>query len=276
MMKSLILCFLNLLIIFNNNIFASENDKSFQEQSMLSVLYVQTSAEFEANNIQTYNSAKDILDFALSDNSWTALLEQKSNYADKPPAIIIDVDETVLDNSKFQGRTIISGLSYPNGWIEWVNEANATPVAGVKDFLEYTDKKGIKIFYLTNRLESLRDATQKNLIKLNLPFDTKEKILLMREDPDVRDKTSRRELIAEKYRVLLLIGDQLTDFVSTDEAYVFHKERKKVAKKYDQMWGKKWFMITNPTYGRWEYSLYDQFPESEEEAIKYRKEVLKR
>ena len=128
-MKSLRQIFLIIVIFFNNNIFSSEDDKTFQEQSMLSVLYAQTSAEFSANNIQTYNNAKVHLDKALADDSWTAALEQKDNYQNKKPAIILDIDETVFDNSPFQARTIIKGLSYPNGWVEWANEGQATAVA---------------------------------------------------------------------------------------------------------------------------------------------------
>ena len=55
-MKSLKPILFLLITVTNVHSFASEKDKSFQEQSMLSVLYVQTSTEFAANNIQTFNS----------------------------------------------------------------------------------------------------------------------------------------------------------------------------------------------------------------------------
>jgi 5'-nucleotidase (lipoprotein e(P4) family) len=273
-MKSLKPILFLLITVTNGHSFASEKDKSFQEQSMLSVLYVQTSTEFAANNIQTFNNASKALDIALQDNTWTAALEQKGNFAGKIPAIIIDVDETVLDNSSFQSRTILSGLSYPNGWSKWVNESKATAVEGVYEFLHYANDNNVKIFYVTNRLESFREPTIKNLKNLGLPFDDNVNTLLMRVDENVRDKTERRKNIAENYRIVLLLGDQLTDFISTKEAYVFHSDRKKLAKKYSDMWGSKWFMITNPTYGRWELSIYDEMPESEDEAIQKRKETL--
>ena len=241
---------------------------------MLSVLYVQTSTEFAANNIQTFNNASKALDIALQDSTWTAALEQKGNFASKIPAIIVDVDETVLDNSSFQSRTILSGLSYPNGWAKWVNESKATAVEGVYEFLHYANDNNVKIFYVTNRLETFREPTIKNIKKLGLPFDDNANTLLMRVDENVRDKTERRKNIAENYRIVLLLGDQLTDFISTKEAYVFHSDRKKLAKKYSDMWGSKWFMITNPTYGRWELSIYDEMPKSEDEAIQKRKETL--
>ena len=168
-MKSLSRIFL-IIFLLVALFFSSEKDKSFQEQSILSVLYVQTSTEFAANNLQTYLNATEALERALEDNSWSAALEQKENFKDKPPAIIIDIDETVLDNSPFQSRTILSGLSYPNGWSEWVNESKANAVEGVYDFLHYANDKEVEIYYLTNRLESFRDPTIKNLINLGLPF----------------------------------------------------------------------------------------------------------
>ncbi len=273
-MKSLRHTLFLLITITYGYSYASEEDKSFQEQSMLSVLYVQTSTEFAANNIQTFNNASKALDMALQDKTWTAALEQKNNFSSKKPAIIVDVDETVLDNSSFQSRTILSGLSYPNGWAKWVNESNASAVEGVYEFLHYVNDSDVKIFYVTNRLESFREPTIKNLKRLGLPFDDNKNTLLMRVDENVRDKTERRRSIADDYRIVLLVGDQLTDFISTKEAYVFHSDRKKLAKKYSDMWGSKWFMITNPTYGRWELSIYDKMPKSEDEAIQKRKETL--
>ena len=79
----------------------------FQKQSLLGILYAQTSTEFVANNMQTFAAASSYLDQAMSDQDWTAALEQTDNFNEKPPAIILDVDETVLDNSAFQARTVI-------------------------------------------------------------------------------------------------------------------------------------------------------------------------
>ena len=252
-------------------------DKSFQEQSMLAVLYAQTSAEFAANNIQVYNNAITAIDIALKDTSWTAALEQKGNFSSKSPAIIIDVDETVLDNSAFQARTILEGFSYPEGWIDWGLEGSADAVAGVSKFLNYADQKGVKIFYVTNRVSELEESTKANIINLKLPFDEDIDVLLMKGENDwTSDKVSRRLLIANEYRIILLVGDQLTDFISSEEATLEDISRKELASKYENMWGSKWFMITNPMYGRWEYSLYDnKYPGSEENQIQLRKESLR-
>ena len=199
------------------NVFSDDSsvDKSLQEQSMLSVLYAQLSTEYAANSIQTFVNATEAVDIALADSSWTAALEQKDNFSEKKPAIIIDVDETVLDNIAFQARAILTGISYPNGWIEWGLEESATPVPGVSKFLNYAHKKGVKIFYVTNRVVELEEATRNNLKKLGLPFDDDRDVLLMRgENEWSSSKVSRRSLVAKDFRIILLAGDQLGDFIS--------------------------------------------------------------
>lgn len=252
-------------------------DNSVQAQSMLAVLYAQSSAEYEANNLQTFAGAKLALEKALVNKNWTAAIEQKEDFSEKPPAVILDIDETVLNNIPFQARAIIKGESYPNGWVEWMLEEAATSVAGVSEFLKYADSKGIKIFYVTNRIAIAEEATRNNLKKLGLPFDTDRDVLLMKnENGWTSDKVSRRELIAQDYRILLLIGDQLGDFISLDEATTGMDSRKEIAAKYEEMWGKKWFMITNPIYGRWEASIYNnEYPDTESELMQMRLKALK-
>ena len=279
-MKSRNLIYLSsVFCLFAADISATEEkiDNSVQAQSMLAVLYAQSSAEYEANNLQTYAGAKLALEKALANKNWTAAIEQKEDFSEKPPAVILDIDETVLNNIPFQARSIIKGESYPNGWVEWMLEEASTSVAGVYEFLKYADSKGIKIFYVTNRIAIAEEATRNNLKKLGLPFDSDRDVLLMKnENGWTSDKVSRRELIAQDYRILLLIGDQLGDFISLDEATAGMDSRKEIAAKYEEMWGKKWFMITNPIYGRWEASIYNnEYPDTESELMQMRLKALK-
>ena len=274
-----LLYFCLILYTFIDNIYAKgeEFDNSLQAQSMLSVLYAQSSAEYEASNIQTYVNAKSALDRALNDVTWTAAIEQKDNFENKPPAIILDIDETVLNNVPFQARSIIDGQSYPTGWLDWMLEESSDAVAGVSDFLEYAQSKGVKIFYVTNRIAVAEDATRNNLKKLGLPLDTDRDVLLMKnENGWTSDKVSRRKLVAKDYRILLLIGDQLGDFLPLDETTLELDARKELADTYKHMWGSKWFMITNPMYGRWEASIYNnEYPDTEDELMQMRLEALK-
>ena len=274
-----LLYFCLILYTFIDNIYAKgeEFDNSLQAQSMLSVLYAQSSAEYEASNIQTYVNAKSALDRALNDVTWTAAIEKKDNFENKPPAIILDIDETVLNNVPFQARSIMDGQSYPTGWLDWMLEESSTAVAGVSDFLEYSQSKGVKIFYVTNRIAVAEDATRNNLKKLGLPLDTDRDVLLMKnENGWTSDKVSRRKLVAKDYRILLLIGDQLGDFLPLDETTLELDARKELADTYKHMWGSKWFMITNPMYGRWEASIYNnEYPDTEDELMQMRLEALK-
>ena len=265
-MKSLRHIFLYCIIFFNNAPLASEIDNSYQKQSLLAVLFKRTSAEYKANTYQIYTSAKSNIDKALEDKSWTALINQKKDYQNLPPAIILDIDETVLDNSEHQVRSILNGTSYPIGWKEWVSEESASALPGVKEFLSYADSKGIKIFYVTNRTHDLEAYTKNNLITLGLPFDNDRDVLLMKnENGWTSDKTSRRDLIKKDYRVIQIFGDQLDDFITLKETATTINNRKALIDKYASMWGEKWYMLINPMYGEWEEALYehcwDCFPE---------------
>ena len=265
-MKSLRHIFLYCIIFFNHAPFASEIDNSYQKQSLLAVLFKRTSAEYKANTFQAYASAQRNIDKALADKSWTALLNQKNGYQSLPPAVILDIDETVLDNSEHQVRSIKNGTNYPVGWKEWVSEESAGALPGVKEYLSYADSKGIKIFYVTNRTHDLEEYTRNNIKALGLPLDNDRDVLLMKNEKGwASDKTSRRDLIKKDFRVIQIFGDQLDDFISMEETLTSVDSRKALIDKYASMWGEKWYMLINPMYGEWEEALYEHcwscFPE---------------
>ena len=131
----------------------------------MSVLYSQTSGEIKATFVQTYNTATELLDKAIGDSDWDAVLESKGK-KNRTPAIILDVDETVLDNTPFNARSIMNHTNYPEGWDIWIYEEKATLIPGVKDFLLRAQKKGVKIFYVTNRRTVYEEATKKILKNL--------------------------------------------------------------------------------------------------------------
>ena len=236
----------------------SNNDiRALQEQNIMSVLFQQTSAERLAASVQTYTTAKHSLDKALADPTWSALPGQ-TKYQNKQPAIILDVDETVLDNLAYQARGILDGTKYPTGWIDWGNEVAAKEVPGAKDFRNYAHSKGVAIFYITNRVVELKNATQKNLTKLGIPWDQSQETILMRgENGWGSDKGSRRSLVSDKHRVLMLVGDNLGDFVDAKDNNLAPDGRQDIVEIYREYWGTKWFMLQNTTYGDWEGALYN-------------------
>src|SRR5258708_28609386 len=80
---------------------------------LLATLWTQRSVEFKGNALTVYALAKIRLDQALADKKWTAApVEQKGDYQNLPPAILLDVDETVLDNSPYQVWNIRTGKSF--------------------------------------------------------------------------------------------------------------------------------------------------------------------
>ena len=248
--------------------------RDLKEQNIMSVLFQQTAAERLAGSLQTFKSAKQALDNALADSSWSALPGQ--NVHGKKPAIIVDVDETVLDNTAYEARMILDGTKYPEGWVSWGKEAAATEVPGAKDFLNYAASKDVTIFYVTNRVVELKEATKKNLTKLGIPWDkTKNTVLMRGENNWDSDKGPRRALVGNEYRVLLMIGDNLGDFVDAKDNNLNPSNRKNIVSDYADYWGVQWFMLQNIAYGDWEGALYDfNYSLSPDEVYNSRLEFL--
>ena len=253
---------------------ANKDVRDLKEQNIMSVLFQQTAAERLAGSLQTFKSAKQALDNALADSSWSALPGQ--NVHGKKPAIIVDVDETVLDNTAYEARMILDGTKYPEGWVSWGKEAAATEVPGAKDFLNYAASKDVTIFYVTNRVVELKEATKKNLTKLGIPWDkTKDTVLMRGENNWGSDKGPRRTLVGNEYRVLLMIGDNLGDFVDAKDNNLNPSNRKNIVSDYGDYWGVQWFMLQNIAYGDWEGALYDfNYSLSPDEVYNSRLEFL--
>lgn len=239
-------------------------------ENLHAVLWMQYAAEYRAACLQTYRQAQFALDRALADPSWTAAIEQVDGYEAKPPAVIVDVDETVLDNTSFEVGLIRTGQFYASEtWDPWVLEARAKAVPGALEFCRYAADKRVAVFYVTNRKDHLREATRKNLQSLGFPLiaDSRESILTR---SDVSDKGPRRAQLAESYRILLLAGDNLGDFLSETKAD--NAARAAMVDAHAGYWGERWFMIPNPVYGDWEGALFDfdySIPDEEELRRKY-------
>ena len=216
-------------------------------------LWTQTSVEFQAHALATYKLAEVMLDRALADTNWTAALEQTDSYQHLPPAVILDVDETVLDNSAYQAWMVQQGASFnPKTWAAFVNTAASRPVPGSREFVAYAASRGVTIFYVSNRNTGLEEATRKNLTLYGYPLDDQvDTVLLKRERQEWgSQKGNRRALVAERYRILLLIGDNFGDFVDAYKGTL--EARQKLMQAHRSRWGTQWIVISNPTYGSWE------------------------
>lgn len=230
-------------------------------ENLNATLWQQTSAEYQAVALQTYRAAADKLDDALADKTWVAAVEQTAAEAKgKPPAIILDVDETVLDNSAYQARLIKSGETYDTAtWNAWCDEAQAGAVPGALALTKKAADKGVTVFYVTNRDHSVEEATRQNLAKLGFPLADDTDTILTKHEKEGwgSDKTPRRELVAKNYRIVMLFGDNLGDFVAKSAAQGAPQARVDAAMNYEKRWGTSWFMLPNPMYGYWESAPYD-------------------
>ena len=218
-------------------------------------LWTQTSAGYRAAALQAYRLAGHSLKRALRDPGWTALVDGPE--PDGTPAVILDVDETVLDNSPYQARRLRRGAGYtPESWAAWVEEAAAPAVPGALAFTRGADDVGVAVFYVTNRDAPQEEATLRNLLALGFPVDSAgERLMMQGERPAWGgDKRSRRLAVAEDHRVLLLIGDDFNDLVSgvrdSPAAY------RRALDRHEGRFGQAWFMLPNPAYGTWERAGY--------------------
>lgn len=240
----------------------SRADDTAREQ-LNGILWMQGAAEYAALTSQIYAQATAQLPALAAPGS--AALEQWGSapgaLAALPTAIVLDVDETILDNSPYQARLARDRQEFSAAsWSAWVLHAAGTPIAGAVEFLRAAHAAGHRIFYLTNRECPLtpepagadpcpqRTATMRNLVALGFPdAGDADSFLLRNGEPGWRtsDKSSRRAAIARRYRIVALFGDDLRDFVERD---VFTARRAELT----PLFGARWFVLPNPVYGSWE------------------------
>lgn len=224
-------------------------------------LYMQTAAEYRACCLQIYACAEQRL----------ATILQAGQLAFRKPAVVMDLDETVLDNSAFESFLHQNGLEYSEAlWKKYEkdhsDEVNLVP--GAKDFIVNAEKKGVTIVYLSNRSEQNRQATIQALARLGINTANINERLLLQQEGESSNKAARREQAALRFNVLLHIGDNLRDF---SEEFAVLKLRSQagpvtltdIERRFARVdsaqahWGVDWFILPNPVYGEWEKLLGD-------------------
>jgi len=230
------------------------------------VLWQQSSGERQALSYQAFALARLMLDRDL-----------RMNRRDrKPRAVIVDLDETILDNSRYEGMLLQQRVNYnQKTWTEWCNRAEATAVPGAVEFLRYASSRGVKVFYITNRNDSQKQGTATNLKKLGFP-SVNDQTLLVQTDLKNSTKEPRRQSVAVKFRIVLLMGDDLNDFSDVFENSRTVDSRMAAADRYQEEFGKRFIMLPNAMYGNWESAIYGyNFKLSEAEKAEKRKSLLK-
>ena len=244
---------------------------------LLATLWTQRSVEYRGNALTVFALARIRLDEALADKSWTAAPgEQKADYQALPPAVILDIDETLLDNSRYQVWMLRNNQSFSTKtWNQFCAAQVSTAIPGAVEFTKYADSKGVKVFYITNRGAETEKDTRENMAKLGFPTGGNVNTFLMQNGkPEWGSaKGTRRAVITKDYRVLLNIGDNFGDF---DDRYrTSEAERVKAFDSDMAYWGRQWLMIANPTYGSFDTAPFGHdFKKPREEQRKAKWNVL--
>lgn len=237
-----------------------------KEQPHGGVQWVLTAAEFEALCLQAYRAATDFLQPAISDTDWSALPDQTDASA-LPPAIIFDIDETTVSNAGFQATYV---PPFTNSKLdEWSDATIATALPGATDFARLAQAAGVELFFVTNRPCEPKvgvdhpcpqeQVTLQDLTEAGIDTDT-DHIMLANEKPEWdREKVVRRNLVAQTHRVIMLIGDDLGDFIEctrssarapcTSSATI--ASRREATREHRNYWGAGWFILPNPMHGSW-------------------------
>lgn len=213
-----------------------------------SVSWYQHSAEMHALYYQGFNIAQLRLDEAI-----------KNNKQSKPLAVVVDIDETMMDNSLYETDVIKYGDNN-DGWTNYTNHASAKALPGALEFALYSQSKDVEIFYITNRDDNERESTLRNLKNEGFPFATSDH-LLTRSDTaystgNTSSKSGRRTKVSNTHEIVLLIGDNLNDFSEVFENRKTNDGKTAVAEN-KALFGKRFIVLPNPMYGAWEKPLLD-------------------
>jgi 5'-nucleotidase (lipoprotein e(P4) family) len=167
-----------------------------QSDLLNATLWMQRSVEFKATALAGFALAHIRLEQALADKSWTgAPGEQTGNYQDLPPAVILDIDETLLDNSGYQAWMVLNNTTFdPKTWNQFVKAEIATPIPGAVEFSKFAEAKGVKVFYISNRTGEEEEATRRNMERYGFPMGGNVDTFLMSRERTAQCRRQFRRL----------------------------------------------------------------------------------
>lgn len=230
-------------------------DARVSEQTVAAVLWYQRAAECRALYYQACNIARERIDQYLRNRRNTALLNTRR------PAIIVDIDETVLDNSKDSARHVLNGTVFTtNSWAEWVRAEQATVLPGISNLFRYCTNNKVEIFYISNRdhYDNGMAHTLSNLVSQGLPFADTNHVFL-KTNSSAKDDRRGPILTNGVYDVILLMGDNLADFHHQYDAKLGEDQARKDAADRDRdLFGTRYIVLPNPMYGSWEGVFYEK------------------
>ena len=231
-----------------NDVAAQEALKQKQqyqaETETMGLLWMRTSAEYRALAYQGYNVAMNAVKMAVTDPS----------HQRKPLAIVLDADETVVDNTQLMGESIANGNGRFDApwWRQAVHQGKSQAMPGAVEFLNEVHKQGVEIFYVSNRYAPVNlDVTIQNFKELGFPSVDKDHVLLFEKDSD---KQPRFDMIAKKYYVIVYMGDNAGDFPIGTKGKTL-AERNSIIDAHKEDFGTTFVVFPNPAYGSWVSAL---------------------
>lgn len=218
-----------------------EQPSGNHDHLLYATLWFQQSPEAKALCHQAFNIAK------------LRAVEYSGQPGNKPKAVVVDIDETLLDNSPFEAQQIIDNEEFTSEfWFEWTKLGRAAALPGSVDFTQFCDSLGIEVFYVSNRKLNEVQPTLRNLDSLGFAFADANHMYFKDKE---RGKQSRRNQIAQKFEIVMLVGDNLNDF-----ATIFENRGDDwgaaLVEQFRNEFGKRFIILPNPMYGEWEDCMY--------------------
>lgn len=236
-------------------------DQRLADQSTMAVNWMQQSGEYQAIALQTFKFA-------------TSAFQQAALKGVHSPAVIVDLDETMIDNSAYQAWAAQQQVPFTDAtWSQWTHAKQALAIPGAVDFARYIDSHGGTIFYVSNRAEQDRQVTADNLRTLGFPGVSAETLLL---NTSSSNKQARFDSIgARGYQVVVYVGDNLNDFGQV----TWHKDnvqRREFVAQNREKFGTEFFVLPNPSYGDWESGLSQNYTKMSPSAkLQVREQALR-
>ncbi|MDZ7633017.1 MAG: HAD family acid phosphatase [Bacteroidales bacterium] len=179
----------------------------------------------------------------------------------KPAAVVLDIDETLLDNSPFQGWQVFEKKEYNDeDWLRWVELTRAEPLPGAVEFTRYAASLGVEVFYVSNRTVEEMGPTIENMTAWGF-VNADSTHMFLKESTS--SKVARRAMIEINYEIILLVGDNLADHSGLyekrgpDHGFAAVDADKK-------LFGTRYIVLPNPMYGNWLNELLRSAPGSTE------------
>lgn len=190
--------------------------------------------------------------FSLATSQLSIVHSQSREISFKPQAVVMDLDETVLDNSDFQLSLAMSGTLFSEDkFNHWTLSRKASSIPGAVEFIRQAMERGLTVFFVTNRSSMVKSATKDNLqtIGVNLPTDI-DTVLCVGDRPEwSKNKKVRWDYIETKYKIIMYVGDSVYDFPIDGNS---NPKNLAAENQTYEHWGHDWILLPNPMYGGWE------------------------